>query len=124
MVVVLLKLELSFVSVVGFDWFANFAKASNFASIRCVQSKSRFSQLSMIEPRARLYPMDTTAEFAAARGKLLAIAPMMDWTDRHCRVFHRVLSRHALLYADMVTVLAVSPTPPAAAFPHLVKLAL
>ena len=28
---------------------------------------------------------------------------MMDWTDRHCRSFHRLLSRHALLYTEMVT---------------------
>ncbi len=32
---------------------------------------------------------------------------MMDWTDRHCRVFHRVLSRTAVLYTEMVTALAV-----------------
>ena len=32
---------------------------------------------------------------------------MMDWTDRHCRVFHRQLSRHALLYTEMVTADAV-----------------
>ncbi len=32
---------------------------------------------------------------------------MMDWTDRHCRSFHRRLSRHALLYTEMVTALAV-----------------
>jgi tRNA-dihydrouridine synthase A len=31
------------------------------------------------------------------------VAPMMDWTDRHCRFFHRLLSRHALLYSEMVT---------------------
>lgn len=31
------------------------------------------------------------------------MAPMMDWTDRHCRFFHRLLSRHALLYTEMVT---------------------
>lgn len=31
-----------------------------------------------------------------------AIAPMMDWTDRHCRYFHRQLTRHALLYTEMV----------------------
>ncbi|MDR5652992.1 tRNA dihydrouridine(20/20a) synthase DusA [Ruixingdingia sedimenti] len=37
----------------------------------------------------------------------LAIAPMMDWTDRHCRLFHRQLSRHALLYTEMVTADAV-----------------
>ena len=32
---------------------------------------------------------------------------MMDWTDRHCRAFHRVLSRRALLYTEMVTAQAV-----------------
>jgi tRNA-dihydrouridine synthase A len=32
-----------------------------------------------------------------------SVAPMMDWTDRHCRVFHRMLSQHALLYTEMVT---------------------
>jgi tRNA-dihydrouridine synthase A len=32
---------------------------------------------------------------------------MMDWTDRHCRVFHRHLTRHALLYTEMVTTGAV-----------------
>jgi tRNA-dihydrouridine synthase A len=42
-----------------------------------------------------------------ARGKTFAVAPMMDWTDRHCRVFHRVLSRHAVLYTEMVTEMAV-----------------
>jgi tRNA-dihydrouridine synthase A len=35
--------------------------------------------------------------------KILSVAPMMDWTDRHCRYFHRLLSRHALLYTEMVT---------------------
>jgi tRNA-dihydrouridine synthase A len=32
---------------------------------------------------------------------------MMDWTDRHCRFFHRLLSRHALLYTEMVTAEAI-----------------
>jgi tRNA-dihydrouridine synthase A len=32
----------------------------------------------------------------------LAVAPMMDWTDRHCRFLHRQLTRHALLYTEMV----------------------
>jgi tRNA-dihydrouridine synthase A len=36
-----------------------------------------------------------------------AVAPMMDWTDRHCRAFHRQLSRHALLYTEMLTTGAV-----------------
>jgi tRNA-dihydrouridine synthase A len=33
----------------------------------------------------------------------MSVAPMMDWTDRHCRYFHRLLSRQALLYTEMVT---------------------
>jgi tRNA-dihydrouridine synthase A len=36
-----------------------------------------------------------------------SIAPMMDWTDRHCRVFHRLLTRGARLYTEMVTTGAV-----------------
>jgi tRNA-dihydrouridine synthase A len=35
------------------------------------------------------------------------VAPMMDWTDRHCRYVHRTLSRRALLYTEMVTTGAV-----------------
>lgn len=37
----------------------------------------------------------------------LAIAPMMDWTDRHCRFFHRQLTSRALLYTEMVVADAV-----------------
>jgi tRNA-dihydrouridine synthase A len=36
-----------------------------------------------------------------------SVAPMMDWTDRHCRVFHRLLTRRARLYTEMVTADAV-----------------
>ena len=36
-----------------------------------------------------------------------SVAPMMDWTDRHCRAFHRTLSKRALLYTEMVTAEAV-----------------
>lgn len=36
-----------------------------------------------------------------------AVAPMMDWTDRHCRFFHRLLSRRARLYTEMLTAGAV-----------------
>jgi tRNA-dihydrouridine synthase A len=41
------------------------------------------------------------------KGKTFAVAPMMDWTDRHCRFFHRVLARHAVLYTEMVTARAI-----------------
>jgi len=37
----------------------------------------------------------------------LCVAPMMDWTDRHCRVFHRLLAPHARLYTEMVNALAI-----------------
>src|SRR3546814_2519276 len=37
----------------------------------------------------------------------LSVAPMMDWTDRHCRYFHRLLSRRTVLYTEMVTTGAV-----------------
>ena len=53
------------------------------------------------------YRMNTDAKSAAASGKLFAVAPMMDWTDRHCRFFHRQLTRHALLYTEMVVADAV-----------------
>src|ERR1700733_10667161 len=33
----------------------------------------------------------------------VSVAPMMDWTDRHCRSFHRILTRHTWLYTEMVT---------------------
>lgn len=33
----------------------------------------------------------------------MSVAPMLDWTDRHCRYLHRLLSQHALLYTEMVT---------------------
>src|SRR6185437_2537378 len=36
-----------------------------------------------------------------------SIAPMMDWTDRHCRVFHRLLTRRARLYTEMLTSAAI-----------------
>jgi tRNA-dihydrouridine synthase A len=37
----------------------------------------------------------------------ISIAPMMDWTDRHCRFFLRLLTPHALLYTEMVTAQAI-----------------
>jgi tRNA-dihydrouridine synthase A len=39
--------------------------------------------------------------------KRFAIAPMMDWTDRHCRAFHRLMSRRARLYTEMLTTGAI-----------------
>ena len=40
------------------------------------------------------------------RGRF-SVAPMLDWTTRHCRYFHRQFSKHALLYTEMVTAPAI-----------------
>ena len=48
---------------------------------------------------------DDGARYAAS--VRLCVAPMMDWTDRHCRVFHRLLAPHARLYTEMVHAQAV-----------------
>jgi tRNA-dihydrouridine synthase A len=41
------------------------------------------------------------------QARRLCVAPMMDWTDRHCRMFHRQFTTHALLYTEMVTASAI-----------------
>lgn len=41
-------------------------------------------------------------------GFRVSVAPMMDWTDRHCRSFHRLLSRRTWLYTEMVTAQAIA----------------
>jgi tRNA-dihydrouridine synthase A len=52
--------------------------------------------------------MDDSAQFPGpAIDRRLCVAPMMDWTDRHCRFFHRLLTPSALLYTEMVTSGAV-----------------
>ena len=51
----------------------------------------------MLSYEPRLKPVDLR----------FSVGPMMDWTDRHCRVFHRLLSRHARLYSEMVTTGAI-----------------
>jgi tRNA-dihydrouridine synthase A len=44
---------------------------------------------------------------AAETARRFSVAPKMDWTDRHCRFFHRLLTRRALLYTEMLTTGAV-----------------
>jgi tRNA-dihydrouridine synthase A len=51
--------------------------------------------------------MTTRDRLYTAHQPRFAVAPMMEWTDRHCRAFHRQLSAHALLYTEMVTTGAV-----------------
>jgi tRNA-dihydrouridine synthase A len=52
-------------------------------------------------------PMIQNDEMSQCSAAKLSVAPMMDWTDRHCRTLHRSLSRHVLLYTEMVTAPAL-----------------
>ncbi len=47
---------------------------------------------------------DSVAAYSLNR---FSIAPMLDWTDRHCRYFHRLLTKNTLLYTEMVTTGAI-----------------
>src|SRR3954452_19508146 len=49
----------------------------------------------------------TVQESSKTASHTVAVAPMMDWTDRHCRYFHRRLTRRAVLYTEMVVADAV-----------------
>src|ERR1700690_4429418 len=50
---------------------------------------------------------DKTYKSHQSRSLRFSVAPMMDWTDRHCRFFHRLLTRRALLYTEMITTGAI-----------------
>ncbi len=50
---------------------------------------------------------EKSAESPQNRPNSFSVAPMMEWTDRHCRFFHRLLTRRALLYTEMLTTGAV-----------------
>ncbi len=51
--------------------------------------------------------MAKPAHKPAPLSRRFSIAPMMEWTDRHCRYFHRLLTRRALIYTEMLTTGAV-----------------
>lgn len=50
---------------------------------------------------------ESTGETPKYSPQRLSVAPMLDWTDRHCRYFLRQLSQHTLLYTEMVTTGAI-----------------
>jgi tRNA-dihydrouridine synthase A len=53
---------------------------------------------------ARLpFPAGKSMKSAPYGKRTISVAPMMDWTDRHCRMFHRQITRHSWLYTEMVT---------------------
>lgn len=52
-------------------------------------------------------PTSSRAAGPAVAAHRIAVAPMIDWTDRHCRFFHRRISRHTHLYTEMITAPAI-----------------
>ncbi|MGC9418710.1 MAG: tRNA dihydrouridine(20/20a) synthase DusA [Rhodovulum sp.] len=50
---------------------------------------------------------DKNKRYNVFNASCLSVAPMMDWTDRHCRYFHRLMSARTLLYTEMVTAPAL-----------------
>ncbi len=52
-------------------------------------------------------PVEKSEDSKIWRAARMSVAPMMDWTDRHCRYLHRLLSSNALLYTEMVTAPAL-----------------
>ncbi|MFT4994253.1 MAG: tRNA-dihydrouridine synthase A, partial [Paraglaciecola sp.] len=44
---------------------------------------------------------------ASPMNRAISVAPMLDWTDKHCRYFLRQISKHAVLYTEMVTTGAI-----------------
>ncbi|EKO3667483.1 tRNA dihydrouridine(20/20a) synthase DusA [Vibrio metschnikovii] len=51
--------------------------------------------------------MTTSTDTDKFKAHRLSVAPMLDWTDRHCRYFHRLLTSQTLLYTEMVTTGAI-----------------
>ncbi len=49
------------------------------------------------------FALAVSAPTPSRPSRRLSVAPMMDWTDRHCRLFHRQITRHTWLYTEMVT---------------------
>lgn len=64
-------------------------------------------QISQVEAGAQAASQIAATHRATRHAARLSVAPMMDWTDRNCRLFHREISRQTLLYTEMVTAPAV-----------------
>src|SRR5712692_1046714 len=56
---------------------------------------------------ARAQPAEMEAKSSNLSRFRFSVAPMMEWTDRQCRFFHRLLTRRARIYTEMITAAAV-----------------
>src|SRR5690606_38489756 len=72
-------------------WMHRIAKTGGNSQERDITRQPRMAENQGIARKASIYG-----------DHKVAVAPMMDWTDRHCRFFHRQLTARALLYTEMV----------------------
>jgi len=70
--------------------------------------ESRRRRVKQLLGRRGLRPYHGHMQSTNANAWRLCVAPMMDWTDMHCRYFHRLLSPNARLYTEMVTAAALA----------------
>ena len=72
----------------------------NPTKVQAIQGNLGYTQMTIIT--------DTTPYSARPTiDHRLSVAPMLDWTDRHCRYFYRLMSKHTVLYTEMVTTGAI-----------------
>lgn len=71
----------------------------NYLTIECILTASNFFHLNQSVIDKNLQHTTSASGFS--------VAPMLDWTDKHCRYFHRQLSNQAWLYSEMVTTGAI-----------------
>jgi tRNA-dihydrouridine synthase A len=70
-------------------------------------AKQRCQGARVALPARAAYASAVMATAKPSADRRFSIAPMMDWTDRHCRAFHRALTARALLYSEMLTADAI-----------------
>ncbi|MCB1389847.1 MAG: tRNA dihydrouridine(20/20a) synthase DusA [Rhodobacteraceae bacterium] len=84
------------------------ARPRSRAAHQCARSRAQRTRFVDARPTLRYGDRKRTGERVTTIPPWrLSVAPMLDWTDSACRQFHRRLSRHALLYSEMVTSAAL-----------------
>lgn len=89
-----------------FSFHQFFFLKSNAVAKSAEKSISSVCLLLFLGDSKRLYEMQLKKGVKKTdqyRPRTICVAPMLDWTDRHCRFFHRQISRHTWLYTEMVT---------------------
>lgn len=89
-------------------WMPRTLHVSHFAvidSLKSTENTRRYGKTLVTNWRDQLYAM--YRKTVIRQSHKISVAPMMDWSDRHCRAFHRALTTRALLYTEMVTADAV-----------------